>query len=328
MFKACWIESKNQEKLKEFRLRKYQQLATDKEGREVYMAESPYALQMARRISLRSPSTLILSFDCGEAIFKMIIFVFLITKDRFMKATRLLILIFLTFSSLLWSQRPDWEGGYADGCTTITAGRGATADGSVITSHTDDSHRTRSWMDVIPAQKHGRDEFVTMYKRVACDSFKMPSYAHEPIGKIPQVKETYQFLNTAYPSMNQYQVGIGESTFGGREELAIGQSDLIDCQRLCKLMLERSKSAVEAIEVAGELLDEFGWNDFGECLTIADKREVWHLEIVGPGKDRRGAVWVAQRVPDRHIAVNANASTIKEIDLNDRDNFMASDKCV
>ncbi len=221
-------------------------------------------------------------------------------------------------------QHPDWEGGYADGCTTVTAGRSATADGSVITSHTDDSHRTRSWMDVIPAEKHKNGATTTMYKRVASDSFAMPTYSHIPIGEIPQVKETYQFLNTAYPSMNQYQLGIGESTFGGREEL---QSDagLIDCQRLCKLMLERCKTAREAIELAGELMAEYGWNDYGEVLTIADKKEVWHLEILGPGKGEVGAVWAAQRVPDSHISVNANASTIKEIDLEDSGYFMASE---
>jgi len=240
-----------------------------------------------------------------------------------MKTTRQLTLFFLTISSLAWAQYPDWEGGYPDGCTTITAGKGATADGSVITSHTDDSHRTRSWMDISPAKKHKKGEFVTMYKRVPCDSFAMHTYAHNPIGKIPQVNQSYQYLNTAYPSMNQYQVGVGESTFGGREELQ-SDSGLIDCQRLCKLMLERSKTAGEAIELAGELLAEYGWNDVGECLTIADKHEVWHLEIVGPGKDKRGAVWVAQRVPDGHIAVNANASTIKEIDLSDEANFRGS----
>lgn len=240
-----------------------------------------------------------------------------------MKTSRPLILIFLAFSNLIWSQHPDWEGGYADGCTTITAGKDASADGSVITSHTDDSHRTRSWMDVIPAQKHDRGDRVNMYKRVPCDSFAMPTYAHEVIGSIPQVKETYQYLNTAYPSMNQYQLGIGESTFGGREELQ-SDSGLIDCQRLCKLMLERCKSTKEAIDLAADLLAEYGWNDYGECLTIADKKEVWHLEIVGPGKGKRGAIWVAQRVPDGNIAVNANASTIKEINLSDKENFRAS----
>lgn len=253
----------------------------------------------------------------------MIIFALLIIKVFFMKRSKQLTVLFLAVSSLALAQHPDWEGGYADGCTTITAGKGATADGSVITSHTDDSHRTRSWMDIIPAQKHKKGESVTMYKRVPCDSFAMPTYAHNPIGEIPQVKQTNQYLNTAYPSMNQYQLGVGESTFGGREELQ-SDSGLIDCQRLCKLMLERSKTAGEAIDLAGELLAEYGWNDVGECLTIADKQEVWHLEIVGPGKDKRGAVWVAQRVPDGHIAVNANASTIKEIDLSDQANFKAS----
>lgn len=240
-----------------------------------------------------------------------------------MKIHALLAGIPIFFSLTIMAQHPDWEGGYADGCTTITAGKKATADGSVITSHTDDSHRTRSWMNVVQAQKHPKGASTTMYKRVACDSFAMPTYGHRPIGEIPQVKETYQYLNTAYPSMNQYQLGIGESTFGGRPELQ-SDSGLIDCQRLCKLMVERCKTAREAIALADDLLAEYGWNDYGEVLTIADKHEVWHLEIVGPGKDKVGAVWVAQRVPDGHIAVNANASTIKEIDLGDPDHFRAS----
>ncbi|MCK4749286.1 MAG: C69 family dipeptidase, partial [Bacteroidales bacterium] len=105
------------------------------------------------------------------------------------------------------------------------------------------------------------------------------------------------------------------------------QSDagLIDCQRLCQLMLERCKTAREAIEMTGKLSAEYGWNDYGECLTIADKKEVWHLEIMGPGKGKVGAVWAAQRVPDEHISVNANASTIKEINLDDPGHFMASE---
>ena len=241
-----------------------------------------------------------------------------------MKYRSLFSVSFLFFSVILSAQRADWVAGYADGCTSITVGKAATVDGSVITSHTDDSHRTRSWMDVVPARTHESNATSTMYKRVACDSFAMPTYSHLPIGEIPQVEETYQFLNTAYPSMNQYQLGIGESTFGGREEL---QSDagLIDCQRLCRLMLERCKTAREAIELAGELTGKYGWNDYGEVLTIADKKEVWHLEILGPGKGKTGSVWVAQRVPDDHVAVNANASTIKEINLEERDHFMASE---
>jgi dipeptidase len=220
--------------------------------------------------------------------------------------------------------KSDWEGGVPEGCTSITVGKLASSDGSVMTSHTDDSHRTRSWMDIQAGGKHKPGETVEMYKRVACDSFAMPTYAHIPIGNIPQVKETHGYINTAYPSMNTKQLAIGESTFGGRDCL---QSDegLIDCQRLCKLMLQRTSTAREAIEMADELLMKYGWNDAGECLTIADTKEVWHLEIVGPGKGNVGAIWVAQRVPDNHISVNANASTIREIDLDDADFFMASD---
>jgi dipeptidase len=241
-----------------------------------------------------------------------------------MKYHALISVPLLLISTFLSAQRADWVDGYADGCTSITVAKAASIDGSVITSHTDDSHRTRSWMDIVPEQNHDQGATSAMYKRIACDSFAMPTYSHLPIGSIPQVERTNQFLNTAYPSMNQYQLAIGESTFGGREELQ-SDSGLIDCQRLCRLMLERCKTAREAIKLAGELTTLFGWNDYGECLTIADKKEVWHLEILGPGKGKTGSVWVAQRVPDDHISVNANASTIKEIDLNDPDHFMASE---
>ncbi len=221
------------------------------------------------------------------------------------------------------ADKSDWKGGYPEGCTSITIGKDASFDGSVITSHTDDSHRTRSWIDIVPAQKHEKGEKVIMYKRVKNDSLAMPAYGHLEVGSIPQVKYTNGYINTAYPSLNDKQLGIGESTFGGRDEL---QSDegIIDCQRLCLLMLERESTARGAIETAGVLLEQYGWNDYGEVLTIADKYEVWHLEIVGPGKGKVGAVWVAQRVPDDHISVNANASTIKEINLKDKDYFMAS----
>jgi len=229
-----------------------------------------------------------------------------------------------TFAFAQTADKSDWKGGYPEGCTSITVGKDASFDGSVITSHTDDSHRTRSWIDIIPAKKHKKGDEVIMYKRVKNDSLAMPAYGHQEIGRIPQISHTNGYINTAYPSLNDKQLGIGESTFGGREEL---QSDegLIDCQRLCLLMLERESTARGAIKTAGILLEEYGWNDYGEVLTIADKNEVWHMEIVGPGKGKTGAIWVAQRVPDGHISVNANASTIKEIDLDDKDHYMASD---
>jgi len=163
-----------------------------------------------------------------------------------------------------------------------------------------------------------------MYRRVNDDTKAMPSYTFIRTGEIPQVPHTYGFINSAYPCMNEHQLGIGESTFGGREELR-SDAGMIDCQDLIRLMLERCKTTREALDLTGTLLKQFGWNDAGECLTIADKSEVWHLEIVGPGKGEKGAVWVAQRVPDEHVSVNANASTIKEININDRENFRASE---
>ncbi len=236
-----------------------------------------------------------------------------------------LMMIVSLFPFLSMAQdKSDWKGGVPEGCTSITVGKSATVDGSVITSHTDDSHRTRSWMDIQPAKDHEKGATTPMFKRSADNTKAMPAYKHEKIGEIPQAEHTYGFINTAYPCMNEKQVGIGESTFGGREEL---QSDegLIDCQRLAQLMLERCSTAREAIEMADELTKKYGWNDYGECLTISDKNEVWHFEIVGPGKGKVGAIWAAQRVPDDHISVNANASTIKEIDLDNEDYFMASD---
>ncbi|NOR88533.1 MAG: peptidase C69 [Bacteroidales bacterium] len=242
-----------------------------------------------------------------------------------MKITFFSFLIF--FSGFVIAQtapKCDWEGGVPEGCTSVTVGKSASFDGSVMTSHTDDSHRTRSWMDIQAAKQNKAADRMTMYKRVPSDSLAMPSYAHHPIGSIPQVENTFQYVNTAYASMNEHQLAVGESTFGGRDEL---QSDegLIDCQRLCIIMLERCTTARQAITLSGELLKEYGWNDYGECLTIADPQEVWHLEIVGPGKGKVGAVWVAQRVPNEHISVNANASTIKEIDISNPDYFMASE---
>ncbi len=220
--------------------------------------------------------------------------------------------------------RPDWEGGFPDGCTSITVGKAATADGSVITSHTDDSHRTRSWLDVAPAQTYQSGATATMVQRVNNDSLDMPAYKHVPVGKIPQVKSTYAYINTAYPCLNEKQLAVGESTFGGRETLK-SDSGLIDCQQLVHLMMQRTASAREAIKMAGELTAKYGWNDYGECLTIADPKEVWHFEIVGPGKDQVGAIWAAQRVPDDEVAVNANASRIRQIDLDNPDYFMASE---
>jgi len=109
------------------------------------------------------------------------------------------------FISAQTADKSDWKDGYPEACTSITVGKAATFDGSVMTSHTDDSHRTRSWMDIVPSKKHKANAVSKMYKRVQDTTRAMPAYAHNEIGSIPQVKKTNGFINTAYPSMNDKQ---------------------------------------------------------------------------------------------------------------------------
>ena len=217
----------------------------------------------------------------------------------------------------------DWVDGRPDGCTSITVGRKASADGWVTTSHTCDSNRTRAWLDITPARDHEAGTKKTLRKRLKDDSRAMPTYRYDAVGTIPQAPHTHGFINTAYPCMNDRQLAVGESTFGGRKALK-SDKGLIDCQALVELMIERCTTAREAIRLAGELTEKWGYNDAGECLTLADTKEVWHLEIVGPGKGKIGSVWAARRVPDDHVSVNANASRIRRIDIRDRNFFLAS----
>jgi dipeptidase len=208
-------------------------------------------------------------------------------------------------------------------CTSIMVGKRASTDGSVMTSHTCDSHRTGSAIQIVPAAQHkpGAERLLT--KRTDDDSGPMERYGRETTGRIAQTPETYGYLAPAYAAMNERQLAIGESTFGGREELQSSEG-LIDCETLTRLMLERASTAREAIRVAGALLEKHGWCDAGEALTVADPQEVWLMEIVGPGEGNVGAIWAAQRVPDDHISVVANASRIGEINLEKPDEFMAS----
>lgn len=214
-----------------------------------------------------------------------------------------------------------------DGCTTITVGRLASADGSVMTSHTCDSHDGRTWLKAVPRMKHPPGS----RSRVHLKTDLMESYGDTTglvyTGSIPQAGETFAYLYGFYPLMNEHQLAIGESTFGGKDVLRSDRG-MINCYELTRLMAERCKTAREAIKLAGELLEAYGYNDGGECLTIADTKEVWHFEVVGPGQGKVGAIWAAQRVPDGHVSVNANQSRIRRIDLKDGDNFMASKNVV
>ncbi len=209
-------------------------------------------------------------------------------------------------------------------CTSIMVGRKASADRSVMTSHTCDGHRDRSDIVVVPKSHPPRGSERQLSKRNDDDRGPMPRYGRTPTGRIPQAQETLGYLDPVYAAMNERQVAIGESTFGGRLELMSSKGS-IDCETLTCLMLERAGSARQAIRIAADLLKEHGWCDEGEALTIADPQEVWLMEIVGPGKNAVGAVWVAQRIPDDHVSVVANSARIGEIDPSQPQWFLASD---
>ena len=141
-----------------------------------------------------------------------------------------------------------------------------------------------------------------------------------PRGKIPQVAHTYKVLGL----MNEHQLAIAETTFGGREELHNPQG-LIDCRPMMTLALQRARTAREAIQVMTRLVAEYGYGDEGESISIADTQEAWILEIVGTGPGGKGAAWVAVRIPDGQISCHANASRIGEFPRNDPANCLYSE---
>lgn len=211
-----------------------------------------------------------------------------------------------------------------DACTTITVGKKATADGSVITTHTCDSRVDRTWIDIARAKKYKPGTMRKTYAKTHQTDSAYDLSKQVLAGEMPQAAETYKYLNTTLPCINEHQVAVGEATFGGKRIMR-SKNGIIDYYELNRLMVERAKTAREAIRVADEVTKKYGYNDGGECFTIADPNEVWHLEIVGPGNGKKGAVWAARRVPDDHVSVNANASRIREIDLSKPDDFMASE---
>lgn len=205
----------------------------------------------------------------------------------------------------------------ADGCTTITVGKKASSDGSVITSHTCDTHDGHTWIVTVSAKKHKAGSKCAIYGNT--EYWKsIDTKKKKILGYIPQVSKTYGYIYGFYGIINEYQLAIGESTFEGHKEL-VSKKGLLSCYELTRLISERCKTAREAITLIDTLTKKYGYNDIGECLTIADKKEVWHFEIVGPGKGKIGATWAALRVPDDHVSVCANASRIMEIDENNPD---------
>jgi dipeptidase len=246
-------------------------------------------------------------------------------KKSFIVFSLLISILQLSFSILTHAQSlsEDENQNHLGNCTSIMVGRLASSDGSVITSHTCDGIY-RTWLEVYP---HSHYEKGTMHP-VYWGTFSMEDAGDmSKVTKrveIPEVEETYAFLNTAYPCLNEKQLAIGETTLRGKEELR-NQEGLFKIEELAKIALQRCKTAREAIALIGKLAEEYGYGDYSpECLTIADTKEVWQLEISGSGKGKPSAIWCAARIPDDHVGVSANISRISTIDFENPEMFMHS----
>jgi len=259
---------------------------------------------------------------------------------------KLILLAFLISVAATTSQSQSSDREFRESCTSIMVGKKASVDGSVMTSHTCDG-RYRTWMDIVPAQKHKKGAVTKILKGTLFTesldeieqiqregtNYKKPDniiihsdfeFALEVKGEIPEAEQTYAFLYTAYPCLNEKNLSIGETTTEGRKELA-NEKGMFYIEELQRIVLQRCTTAREAIALMGDLVKQYGYADIGESLTIADKNEVWHFEIFGEGPENIGGVWAAQRIPDDHVGISANIPRIGEINLNDKDNFMASE---
>ena len=194
-------------------------------------------------------------------------------------------------------------------CTNLIVGKNASVDGSVMFSYSADSYGMFIGLYHFPAAKHAKGE---MRKIRDWDSNK-------PLGEIPEARETYNVVG----NMNEWQVSIGETTYGGREEM-VDTTGIIDYGSLIYIALQRSKTARQAIEVMTTLANTYGYCSSGESFTICDPNEAWIMELQGKGPGSKGVVWVAQRIPDDCISAHANQSRIRQFDMNDKKNVMYS----
>lgn len=197
----------------------------------------------------------------------------------------------------------------ASACTNFLVGKKASKDGSVFISYSADSYGMSGFVAHFPAAVHPEGTMRDVYD---WDSGVF-------LGQIPEAKVTYNVLG----NINEHQVAIAETTFGGREEL-VDTTGIIDYGSLIYIALQRSRTAREAIDVMTSLVAEHGYYSSGESFSIADPDEVWILEMIGKGGKEKGAVWVAVRIPDDCIAAHANQARIRKFDMNDKENVKYS----
>lgn len=209
--------------------------------------------------------------------------------------------------SLLVSYFSSWA------CTNFIVGKKASADGSVICSYNADDYGLFIGLCHYPAGKHEKGFVRKIY------DWDTNVYH----GQIPEAEVTYNVIG----NINEYQVSIGETTFGGREEL-VDTTGILDYGSLIYIALQRSKTAREAIKVMTTLTDKYGYCSGGETFTICDPNEAWIMEMIGKGPGRKGTVWVAVRIPDDAICAHANQSRIRTFNQKDKKNVMFSKDCI
>lgn len=194
----------------------------------------------------------------------------------------------------------------SNGCTNFLITKGASVDGSVMITYAADSHTLYGELYHQPAADYPEGAMRKIYE---WDTGKY-------LGEIPQPAHTYSVIG----NMNEFQLAIGETTFGGRKELGSQSGAIMDYGSLIYVTLQRAKTAREAIQVMTTLVEEYGYYSSGESFSIADPNEAWILELIGKGEGEKGAVWVAVRVPDGYVSGHANQARITTFPLNDKEN--------
>ncbi len=194
-------------------------------------------------------------------------------------------------------------------CTSLIATKGATTDGSVMITYAADSHTLYGDMPALAAADHKPGAMRKIYD---WDSGRY-------LGEIPQPAHTYSRIG----HINENGVALAESTWGGRHEL-LDTCGIIDYGSLIYITLERARTAREAIDIMTSLVAEYGYASEGESFSIADPNEAWIMEMIGKGPGRKGAVWVARKVPDGYICGHANNPRIHKFPLNEPETTLYS----
>lgn len=194
-------------------------------------------------------------------------------------------------------------------CTNLIVGKKASVDGSVLVSYNADDYGMFGHLCHYPAGTHKKGE---MRKIFDWDT-------GEYHGEIPEAPVTYNVIG----NINEFQLSIGETTYGGREEM-VDTTGILDYGSLIYVTLQRAKTAREAIAVMTSLVEKYGYCSEGETFSICDPNEAWIMEMMGTGPGSKGVVWVAMRIPDNAICAHANQSRIGKFDMKDKKNVLYS----